>query len=590
MTQGPTHISHAAVLALAECTENSEDTEESDSYPSVDVQHVDLAGLEKPTKKALRKLTANLGQGIDLAVASQRTVDSLTFTSSCKLRGANLGRLLRCFGNVISWSDSDNFELSQPVEALDAFISHNWSVNRFQKIIALCLHFNFKLVVLYLLVVIAVAVALKVTDHQAAMYSCAPLIGFSKDTPVTCRCLFVGVFPVIFWGRDLLAAVRLDRTKIFFDSLCIDQRSEATKAGGIKRLGAFIYRSRTMVAVCSNEYYMRLWTIYEMATFLALHPRDQLVLLPSVMTTCTFVLTLGFYALILLSSVDSAYNCEPWWGTIRIRVAPFVFIPISWIMVSYLRDWLIEFWQLEVKLRDFSLAKAACRDEADRSFVQANVVALARDLGLLNGKVSDSDAVAAFEGLVRREVPLATMHCTGRWGLPYRYLVFIGSPFIAWGVDHALAADDSGSEWHILAITFFWSLVLVPLSYVLLVLVVKYFVRCRGAGKRDWLAVTISTAVQLLMLKLCAMMIWALLQRLRTGEHEVAVMILAGLFYLLGALLAWLAFRKPQKVSSSAGSTGAFESAFGEWVLGISAPQPAIGCGKDSFPCPISNV
>jgi len=74
----------------------------------------------------------------------------LSFEGSVHLlRGSDLSTVMRRRGHIFADSrgSASTYNLSESVRHLDAFISHNWSVPRFQKYLCLALHFNLRLAV-----------------------------------------------------------------------------------------------------------------------------------------------------------------------------------------------------------------------------------------------------------------------------------------------------------------------------------------------------------------------------------------------------------------------------------------------------------
>merc|ERR1740121_2482032 len=67
---------------------------------------------------------------------------------------------------------------------------------------------------------------------------------------------------------------------VFLDKTCIHQTDLERQRRGILKLGAFLRSSKKMVAIYSDLYLTKLWTVYEIACFLALHPVSQLVVIP----------------------------------------------------------------------------------------------------------------------------------------------------------------------------------------------------------------------------------------------------------------------------------------------------------------------
>ena len=67
---------------------------------------------------------------------------------------------------------------------------------------------------------------------------------------------------------------------VFLDKTCIHQTDMDLQTAGIRKLGAFLRRSRCMVVLYGQEYLQKLWTVYELASFLTLCPGSQIWVIP----------------------------------------------------------------------------------------------------------------------------------------------------------------------------------------------------------------------------------------------------------------------------------------------------------------------
>ena len=77
-----------------------------------------------------------------------------------------------------------------------------------------------------------------------------------------------------------------------------------TQKQGILKLGAFIRKSSQLVVIFSDVYLTKLWTVYEVACFLPLHPIEQMVAVPTFLPLAFFV----FFALSLLHALVPHYT------------------------------------------------------------------------------------------------------------------------------------------------------------------------------------------------------------------------------------------------------------------------------------------
>jgi len=171
---------------------------------------------------------------------------------------------------------------------LDYFVSHNWSVSRARKMLALYVHFNmtFAAVGSFL-----ISMAIMLGVH----YCGGPLTGYKYPLGsghwegVLCQLTFCPAFLLcLLSGSDFARMFRTQQKTVFLDRLCIDQFDQDLKQEGILRLGAFIKNSREMIVLYTDVYLQRVWTIYEVAAFLTLHDIRRMKVLQLEKTTLLF--------------------------------------------------------------------------------------------------------------------------------------------------------------------------------------------------------------------------------------------------------------------------------------------------------------
>ncbi|CAK9114951.1 unnamed protein product [Durusdinium trenchii] len=150
----------------------------------------------------------------------------------------------------------DNFELSQPCEHIDAFLSHDWKTSRVSKTIALLLIFNS---------LPASLVALCASLLTSGMISMEWLPGGWMTASAATHAVFF--FFLFFWQR-LRRLLCFTPAMVFLDRLCIAQKDEHLKQEGIFNLAGILAKSRKLVILWSPRYFTRLWCAFELSTFL----------------------------------------------------------------------------------------------------------------------------------------------------------------------------------------------------------------------------------------------------------------------------------------------------------------------------------
>ena len=119
---------------------------------------------------------------------------------------------------------------------------------------------------------------------------------------------------VLLFGRNLFPATSRLEPKVFLDKACIHQTDALLKEAGISSLGEFTFFSWSLVVLDSEDYLRRLWTVYELASFMIIRPRGRVVYLPVnlsvfVSVTCAAFLIVGLLLFVVkLEEVNDAVN------------------------------------------------------------------------------------------------------------------------------------------------------------------------------------------------------------------------------------------------------------------------------------------
>jgi hypothetical protein len=204
---------------------------------------------------------------------------SVLHMPSAALRGVPLTSLLlgraQLFaerGRAAREDPKGTYAQSQPVRALDVFVSHSWACPRMFKYCALLVHFNLHAAIVATAAFHAAAFAIELLLHDRAWLR--PLL-VSQQRPsdlIICDdCLTVPgcqtLGPLVFLVA-LASAHRLRRpTHLFLDICCISQDNEHAKELGIASIGAILDRSQRMLALVSADYFQRLWCVFELAAY-----------------------------------------------------------------------------------------------------------------------------------------------------------------------------------------------------------------------------------------------------------------------------------------------------------------------------------
>ena len=188
---------------------------------------------------------------------------------------------------------------------------------------------------------------------------------------------------------------------------------------GIEALGGFLFYSWRFVVLYTRVYTQKVWTVYEMACFLCVHPDGCLVWLPVNFppvviagSIVVFVTDLIMHVL-QLSSVVEMLNF-PHWLFIAVQ------FPTVFAFTVMLRKVAVDQAQSEADLQHFSIKEAICAVESDRPIVEANVVYLMRTLKVVSPDGTSGDALACFDRLVQENMPRVIRASIGRAGSEVR--------------------------------------------------------------------------------------------------------------------------------------------------------------------------
>lgn len=426
---------------------------------------------------ALRRADRGLPMQMTL---SERSVSCLRFQDLEMLRGTSANTVLQASGRLFrdSAGSAATYDLSVPVSRLDAFISHNWSSPRRSKFMALALHFNLRAAFVVTLLACAVTVLLAVLGAfplHDFRYGCS-----KKARKESLACQFVGCtlfLAVLFFKHEVCACIGLKGPMLFVDKTCIHQTDNSLKQRGISKLAAYLDKSDCMIIIYSDTYLRRLWTVYELASMLLLHPDRRLVVVPCSMPSMVLQMTLAVF---IASSLQRLVNLEVIYqaaldaGIDMKAVGPFecllVLVPAWLIVIRNMRRWAQERARIMQLTASFSINDAACFNESDRFTIHENIAAFMRDLKLVDEEMELIDVLRVFDGIVQREVPKALANSFGRVGMPYKYLVIpaVGYFFRLADMLAPCIRREPGTNWEDLGLFCLWATVkscaLLPLA------------------------------------------------------------------------------------------------------------------------------
>ncbi|CAJ1455239.1 unnamed protein product [Effrenium voratum] len=369
---------------------------------------------------------------------------SLIMTNKKLLRSTPDYVVLHSFGRVFRDfpENYDTFKLSDMTHKLHVFISHNWATPRRIKFMALVFHFNHRSASVAAAVAYVATILVVMWDSSAADLVSLENLYF-KSHAGTGVCVATYWLCLLFWHdvKRLLCCHRGKR--VFLDRCCIHQSDEDLKQQGIEHLDVFLQLSDKMLVVYSELYTKKLWTMYELATFLPKRGPNRLVVLPTFLIRCTIIavplvmLHCIWVQLLLYQSVEEQVSAVL--PDSRILVA-LLDLPLLVTVTWAFRTWSKEERQMMENVRTFHYGDSHCLKETDRTMVYGNIARYMRDTKAVPRDASDEDALQAFNQLVKAEVPYAITRSLGGLGIPLRYLFVILMPVMTNILDYMAAS------------------------------------------------------------------------------------------------------------------------------------------------------
>lgn len=450
------------------------------------------------------------------------------------LRASPLNTVMRHAGAIYKNADgsAETYKLSEPVSVIDTFVSHNWSVSRYKKFVALALHFNFYIAA-------AVTTLYCIVLMILGYFNVIPcVITYQGETiaivgSVTCAPVFLITF---YCCRDVLWACGMPTRAVFLDKTCIHQTDKGLQQVGIQKLGAFLHRSRHMLVLHSNVYWVKLWTVYEIAAFLSLHRVERMTVLP--------VQQAVFFALCVPLCTVWQYSATVLWFLGFGLGAYFCLgIILAFVHIVVHRLWARERQASFNTVSNFTVQNCQCCCEADRPVVYDNIRTLMIGCGVVSADSEEDVALAAFDELVRSRMIHRVVAGIGYWSFEYRVYVVIGFMNAGCFAIDEVQTVSYGRPMRAGAVNMVyyaaWTFVYWPLLCLLAELVAKTKLHLQGWREKVWVLVIVFSGV----VAPVAVLLFGLSGiRYAAWSHDGALAMTA-LLPIPGSILLFAAFR-----------------------------------------------
>eukprot|EP00928_Gymnodinium_smaydae_P024245 TRINITY_DN19678_c0_g4_i1.p1 TRINITY_DN19678_c0_g4~~TRINITY_DN19678_c0_g4_i1.p1 ORF type:complete len:611 (-),score=84.33 TRINITY_DN19678_c0_g4_i1:193-2025(-) len=436
-----------------------------------------------------------------ISEVNRQAVRHLTLEDESLLRGIFVTDMLRDRARIMADHDewaARSYGFSSPVDHIDAFISHNWSTPRRQKFLTLAYHFNAIPAALAASAAALVALILTLLGVLPVFPEHGEL-NLNRHVGFGCQLLgtLVFVLTLLFW-HELGARLCCKGPVVFLDKSCVHQTDMELKCKGILSLAAFLSYSWSMVVLYSDVYLKKLWTVYEIATFMLMFPQGNLHVRPVFFPR---VVLSGIMLVVLIRILNAVVWSRPFQNRVSyLRWHPFldemVFgcladLPLVISMTFILHWWARQQEQMQAGLREFDIHNAVCAREEDRVIVENNVIVFSKHFGLVEPFDRREDVLAAFNALVLENVPRALEVSLGRAGVQYKDAASIFTVYHFYTLD-----CFGGMFWHLDECSWYWACMIFvsnsflalccgPLAIAISAWLARYFVKRRNfADKR----------------------------------------------------------------------------------------------------------
>lgn len=368
-----------------------------------------------------------------LHTSTQESMHRVTTIEELELlRGARVHNVMAGFGATFKESSgsSASYAMSEMVTTIDDFISHSWVTGRWIKFLTLALHYNLRAAmlaawvagVLVSLLSLGGVIPVLMFPFAQNMYFTAWLTGH-----------VVFVFVLCFGQelRGLFSCFCSREPVVFLDKICISQVDKEVQMKGIQSLAGFLRVSRNLLVVYSDVYLRRLWTVYELASFLSLHQDcSRIVLLPTwqPIPIAGMMLGLAFTSIFVHFRLDYFTGVPIYSLLWALNTGSCAFVIRRWN--KYMRD-------IEQTIESFSIRHAAVAVEADRAIIEGNVTTFMRYIGRVPPDTTEGEALDAFDAMVRKELPSSLRYSFGPHAFPYLTILASSMTFFLVALDQA---------------------------------------------------------------------------------------------------------------------------------------------------------
>jgi len=372
-----------------------------------------------------RGSTASCDSNISLRSEVTNVLDLLFFADSPNLlRASQLKVVMKDWAAILrsNQGSAATYEMSMPVKHINAFISHSWQKWWAQKFVCLAMHFHFRTTFnLFVFITLCISVPIQIAGVHTQV---EVILGLK----IVSMPLFLAL---LFRGDFLRRFVRRGETMVFLDKTCIHQESHELQQQGIRKLGAFLNMSHTMVVLYSDIYLERLWTVYEMATWVLMKEVQHMIIIPQFLPWVVLLgLIVPYFSNIMVAVYTLLYpaNDEDTGMENQLYAAFEAQVLIDFLSSQVLLWWCRRFAFKQIgiykRMSKFDVKESKCFQESDRATVEQSICSIMRALGTVAKDCSDEEALKAFNSIVKVQLPRVVQQSLGKHlGLSYWHLL-----------------------------------------------------------------------------------------------------------------------------------------------------------------------
>eukprot|EP00930_Biecheleria_cincta_P026606 TRINITY_DN18733_c0_g1_i1.p1 TRINITY_DN18733_c0_g1~~TRINITY_DN18733_c0_g1_i1.p1 ORF type:complete len:546 (+),score=51.86 TRINITY_DN18733_c0_g1_i1:43-1638(+) len=316
------------------------------------------------------------------------------------LRGVPTHRILSGFGYSLRYRPTvldtagkhANYSKSMPADKLHYFLSHAWYHPGLGKYIALMGYFRrhgllvsslLLSIICFVLELIGVLPAYLSYKTELIVWAGVIRLGAWSSTLVPPLALFI-----YFSTAAVPFYCRMDPLLVL-DQVCIQQADDEQKRKGIESIGGFLNKSECLMILWGEEYFKRLWCVFEVACYLFIHGEDAHIVMNAVFIEeallYAYMITwiTAFLGMMLVTNLAG--------NTTLLALSTLIICSFgSSAALAFLHIRMQERRKLEDQLAKFDCQNTKCFLESDREFVYGSIIEWYGSLETFNELASHS--------------------------------------------------------------------------------------------------------------------------------------------------------------------------------------------------------